>query len=60
MFYIIFTYSENFFQSSLSGLKVWILAFPFEGDPLIFVFPNFFKFYLLFMFAYPENLMCLA
>ena len=35
------------------------MAAPFEEDSLIFLFPNFVKFYL-FMFAYPENFMSLA
>ena len=50
----------KFYQSNLSGLKVSLLAAPFEEDPLIFLFPSFVKFYLLFMFASPENFMCLA
>ena len=35
------------------------MAAPSEGDPSILLFPNFSKFYL-FIFANPENLMCLA
>ena len=50
----------KFYQSNLSGLKFWILAALFEEDPVILLFSNFVKLYFFFVFAYPENSMCLA
>ena len=41
-------------------VKFWVLASLFEEDSFILVLPNFAKFYLFFIFAYPENFMCLA
>ena len=41
-------------------VKFWVLASLFEEDSFILVPQNFVNFYLYFIFAYPENLMCLS
>ena len=59
-FYLfIFVYSGNFISPGWA-VQFWILASLLEGDPFILVLPNFVKFYLIFVFAYPKNFMCLA
>ena len=54
-----FCLSWKFHQSS-EVVKFWVLASLFEEEFFLLVRPNFVKFDLFFISAYPENFMCLA
>ena len=61
VYFIFYIYPfQKLGPSSCNGLKVQIFGGLVSGGSLILVPPNFVKFHLFFIFAYPKNFMCLA